>query len=275
MGAFNIALDYIVRTTGASVNTVVENAREAAATFGKSALHTLAPDNFEYYMCSLELLDSAGSSKGLIYFVVMPNNISENNSRLVNVTKTNAGVSTLFNETFVPKDISIQGTFGRKFRLLMGMKEVGNVSTIPLFGGNMMFGVLDDASLVKSGYGLIKMLKKMIDSSHKLDDKGNPLILIFNNYAFNSHYVVEVMQDSYQQSTENNMIWYYSLEMKAVAPASAIFTQEQTNQKLLTMVASKSIAKGLTNIINDTTRAAIGPFNIDLMRPGVGSINLL
>lgn len=250
------------RIAGNTVNSVVENTREAVMTFGKAALHTLAPDNFEYYMCSLELLDSYGYSKGFIYFAVMPDNILENRTQIATITKTNKGVSTLFNDTFVPRDISIQGTFGRKFRLLLGMKESENVSSIPYFSGNLGINVLENDTLIKTGYGLTKMLKNMIESSTKLDDMGNPCVLIFNNYALNTHYVVEVMQDSYSQSVENNMIWYYSLEMKAVAPADAVKRKENKNVKFLTSVASNSIAKSISNILKDISRSSLGSLNI-------------
>ena len=243
------------RIAGSTVNSVVENARGALVTIGKAALHTLAPDNFEYYMCSLELLDSSGNTKGFMSFVVMPNNILENKTQIATITKTNKGVSTLFNSTFVPRDISIQGTFGRKFRLLLGMKETENVSTIPFFGGNMGFSVLDSDVLIKTGYGLTKMLKNMVEASTKLDDQGNPCILIFNNYALNTHY---------SQSIENNMLWYYSLEMKAVAPASAVKSQKEQNAKFLTTVASGAIAKGIGNILKDVSRATFGALNIGI-----------
>lgn len=244
------------------VSSFVDGVRETIATIGRGALHSIAPDNFEYYMCSLELLDSSGTTKGFMTFVVMPNNIMENRPQITSITKTNKGVSTLFNSTFVPRDISIQGTFGRKIRLLLGLKEVENVSSIPFFNGNLG-GVKNDI-LIKTGYGLIKMLQNMIDASTKLDDNGNPCILLFNNYALNTHYVVEVMQSSFSQSTENNMIWYYSLEMKAVAPASAVRTQKEQSAKFLATVASGALAKSIGNILKDVSRATLGSLNIGL-----------
>lgn len=241
---------------GNTVNSVVENVKSVALTVGKSALHALAPDNFEYYMCSLELIDSQGNTKGFMTFTVMPNNIMETKSQIASITKTNKGIVSVFNSTFVPRDISIQGTFGRKFRLLLGMKEVKNVSQIPFFGGNLGFNFSDGDSLIKTGYGLTKMLKNMVDSSYKLDDKGNPCILIFNNYALNTSYIVEVLQSSFSQSVENNILWYYSLEMKAVAPADAVKRQDGNSDvsKLITSVNSGSIAKGITGILNDVKR---------------------
>lgn len=241
---------------GNSVNAVAEQSRSVLFTIGKAALHSIAPDNFEYYLCSLELLDSSGNSKGFLSFVVMPNNYLENRTQVATVTKTQSGVTTLFNSTFVPRDISIQGTFGRKLRLLLGMKEVGTAAGIPFFNGQ--FGkVLGQEVLVKTGYGLTKMLQKMVDTAYKLDDDGQPHILLFNNYSLNTNYVVEILQDSYSQSIENNMLWYYSLEMKAVAPQSAVQRQDgfSYQTQFLTTVASGAIAKGIGKILNSVTRS--------------------
>lgn len=252
---------------GSSINSVVENVREIGATIGKAALHTLAPDDFEYYMCSLELLDSNKTTKGFMTFVIMPNNIMESKTQIATITKTNKGISTLFNSSFVPRDISIQGTFGRKFRLILGMKEVENVSVIPYFGGNLGFDVMDGDVLIKTGYGLTKMLKKMVDASSQLDDQKKPCILLFNNYALNTHYVVEVMQSSFSQSLENNMLWYYSLEMKAIAPADVVKSQQEQNAKFLKSVASGAIAKGIQNVLTDVWRSTYG------LRSEVGGLN--
>lgn len=258
-------INEVGRIAGNTVNSVVENARGAVSTIGKGALHSLAPDNFEYYMCSLELLDSSGNTKGFMSFAVMPNNIMESKTQIASITKTNKGIVTLFNSTFVPRDISLQGTFGRKFRLLTGMKEVESVSNIPYFGGNLGFNFKGDDVLIKTGYGLIKMLKNIIDESFKIDDKGNPCILIFNNYALNTHYVVEVMQSSFSQSLENNMIWYYNIEMKAVAPAEAVKRQDgNSDKRFIGNVPSNAIAKGVSGILKDVSRATLGSLNIGL-----------
>jgi len=242
---------------GSTVNSVAENVRSAVDTIGRAALHSLAPDNFEYYMCSLELLDSSGNTKGFMTFAVMPNNIMETKTQIASITKTNKGILTLFNSTFSPRDISLQGTFGRKIRLLTGMKEAENVSKIPFFGGNLGFSLSGSDVLIKTGYGLTKMLKSMVDKSFELDDKGNPCLLLFNNYALNTHYVVEVLQSAFSQSIENNMIWYYSLEMKAVAPSSAVKVQD-SDKSFLSKVASGAIAKSINSLLNDVSRATGG-----------------
>lgn len=243
---------------GNSVNSVLEQARSIAGEIGKSALHTVAPDNFEYYLCSLELLDSVGNTKGFLSFVVMPNNYMESRTQIASVTKTQSGVNTLFNSTFVPRDISIQGTFGRKLRLLLGMKEVESDSdkSVPFFNGS--WGkIAGQEVLVKTGYGLTKMLQKMVDAAYTLDEQGGPHILLFSNYSLNTNYVVEILQDTYSQSVENNMLWFYSLEMKAVAPQSAVQRGEDFSKtaQFITTVASGAIAKSIGNILDSVTRA--------------------
>lgn len=243
---------------GNSINAVSEQARSVLATVGHAALHSIAPDNFEYYLCSLELLDSSGNTKAFLSFVVMPNNYLESRSSIATITKTQSGVTTLFNSTFEPRDISIQGTFGRKLRLLLGMKEIEDKDdkSVPFFNGQ--FGkVAGQEVMVKTGYGLTKMLQKMVSSNYKLDGDGMPHILLFSNYSLNTNYVVEVLQDSYSQGVENNMLWFYSLEMRAVAPQSAIQRGEDYSKtsEFLTKVASGAIAKGIGNILNSVTRA--------------------
>lgn len=243
---------------GKTVDAVYENVKNVAANIGQAALHSLAPDDFEYYLCSLELLDSTGNTKGFMFFTVMPNNITESKIQIASITKTNKGISTLFNSTFVPRDISIQGTFGRKIRLLVGIKEPQNVSKIPFFSGNLGLNV-EGNSVIKTGYGLVKMMKSIVDESFKVDKNGNACILIFNNYAFNTHYVVEVMQSAFSQNIENNMLWYYNLEMKAVAPASAVKMQNQDGDKrYFERVAANAIAKGIGDLLNDISRQTGG-----------------
>ena len=111
----------------------------------------------------------------------------------------------------------------------------------------------------KSGYGLTKVLKFILEKANELDSKGRPYILLYNNYAFNTSYVVDVVNSSFNQSIENNRLWFYEISLKAVAPASAVQTEGQRNAKLLKMVASNAIAQGLSNVVKDVKR------NNDLM----------
>jgi hypothetical protein len=80
-----------------------------------------------------------------------------------------------------------------------------------------------------------------------------PYVLLFNNYALNSSYVVEVLSSSFNQSVENNMLWFYSLEMKAVAPAEVV--KKTTAKNLLGLVSANSIAQGIQGILSDSVRS--------------------
>lgn len=234
------------------LESTVSNSLNAAMTIGKAALHAMAPDNYEYYMCSLELIDCSGNQVGFISFVVMPNNITESTTPIQTQTKTKNGMVTLFNDSFAPVNISLQGTFGRKFKIVTDMvdpSEKGN----NFFNGNI--GKIAGVEIaIKSGYGLTRVLQYILKKTNELDTQGRPYILLFNNYSFNSSYVVDVMSYSFNQSIENNMLWFYELQLKAIAPGSAVRSSKQNNAQLLKVVASNAIAQGLTNVINDVKR---------------------
>lgn len=234
------------------LESTVSNSLNAAMTIGKAALHAMAPDNYEYYMCSLELIDCSGNQVGFISFVVMPNNITESTTPIQTQTKTKNGMVTLFNDSFAPVNISLQGTFGRKFKIVTDMVDPSEKGK-NFFNGNI--GKIAGIEIVvKSGYGLTRVLQYILKKTNELDTQGRPYILLFNNYSFNSSYVVDVMSYSFNQSIENNMLWFYELQLKAIAPGSAVRSSKQNNAQLLKVVASNAIAQGLTNVINDVKR---------------------
>lgn len=234
------------------LESTVSNSLNAAMTIGKAALHAMAPDNYEYYMCSLELIDCSGNQVGFISFVVMPNNITESTTPIQTQTKTKNGMVTLFNDSFAPVNISLQGTFGRKFKIVTDMVDPSEKGK-NFFNGNIG-KIVGIEIAVKSGYGLTRVLQYILKKTNELDTQGRPYILLFNNYSFNSSYVVDVMSYSFNQSIENNMLWFYELQLKAIAPGSAVRNSKQNNAQLLKVVASNAIAQGLTNVINDVKR---------------------
>lgn len=239
------------------INSGKSNILSTIESIGESALHTLSPDNYEYYQCSLELLDVDKNQVGFISFVVMPNNISERRAPIQTQTKTNSGIVTTFNDSFAPINITLQGSFGRRFRLVTKIVDPSaknNISRSNFFNGN--FGKVGDfETAYKSGYGLTKVLKYVLEKANELDSQGRPYILLYNNYAFNTSYVVDVVNSSFNQSIENNRMWYYEVSLKAIAPASAVQTSSQSNAKLLKTVVSNAIAQGLSNIVKDVKRS--------------------
>ena len=227
---------------------------------GRAGLHVLGPDNFEYYMCSLSLRNRNMEEVAYMSFPVMPNNIMESQQAVASITKTNNGIVTQFNSSFNPKDISIQGTFGRKLRLILGNKEfvpqaaAGFAMAQKFFNGNIGIngGIAGTDILIKTGFGLTKMMQRILDAAYSGDEDG-PYIIVFTNYAFNTSYVVEPLQRSFSQSTENNMIWYYNVEMKAVADWSDLSMGENIG-KFMGQVAANAVSNTLTKVLNSAMR---------------------
>lgn len=227
---------------------------------GRAGLHVLGPDNFEYYMCSLSLRNRNMEEVAYMSFPVMPNNIMESQQAVASITKTSNGIVTQFNSSFNPKDISIQGTFGRKLRLILGNKEfvphaaAGFAMAQKFFNGNIGIngGIAGTDLLIKTGYGLTKMMQRILDAAYSGDEDG-PYIIVFTNYAFNTSYVVEPLQRSFSQSTENNMLWYYNVEMKAVADWSDLSMGENIG-KFMGQVAANAISNTLTKVLNSAMR---------------------
>lgn len=227
---------------------------------GRAGLHVLGPDNFEYYMCSFSLRNRNMEEVAYMSFPVMPNNIMESQQAVASITKTNNGIVTQFNSSFNPKDISIQGTFGRKLRLILGNKEfvpqaaAGFAMAQKFFNGNIGIngGIAGTDILIKTGFGLTKMMQRILDAAYSGDEDG-PYIIVFTNYAFNTSYVVEPLQRSFSQSTENNMLWYYNVEMKAVADWSDLSMGENIG-KFMGQVAANAVSNTLTKVLNSAIR---------------------
>lgn len=247
--------DFLQNTATGDLEQVVN----LGVSLGKSAAHSLFPNNFEYYLCSFELYDSTNKMIGLLSFTVMPNNMLVNKTQIANITKTNKSVFTIFNDSFVPTDISIQGTFGRKFRLILNDKEIGGVGKDLAFGKMLPSVSKPTPVLVKSGYGMTKMLEKMIQASWTLDSNGLPCFLVFRNYSMNQALIVEVVQHSFSQSMDSNMLWNYALEMKGVAPASILWQDKgNTNtNKVIGRVLASAGSKSLNNIISSVKKSLL------------------
>lgn len=237
-----------------TVNSYVENARSILAIMGRAGLHALAPEEFEYYLCSFELLDSGGNTVAFMNFPVMPNSIIESESKIMDIVKTNKGIVTMFNSSFIPKNISLQGTFGRKFRMLTGVKDIldGSKKVVNFLNGNIGFGS-DPKIVVKTGFGMTNLLRKIIQKVTEVDAMGMPYVLLFTNYALNTSYVVEINQHSISQSVENNMLWFYNLEMTAVAPSEAVKVKRVSSFRF--SIASNAIAQGVQNVLSDSVRS--------------------
>jgi len=225
---------------------------DAGLSIGKAALHCWMPDDIEYYLCALELVDCKDERIGFLSFSVMPEQIVESFSPIHTMIKTHNGVVTTINDSFSPVDINITGTFGRKFRLLLDYKDPNNSASLGAKANitTLNFGEIAGVSTgVKSGYGMTKVLEHILKHTTSVDNNGKPFYLKFFNYSLNTAYIVDVVNYSFSQSMANNCMWNYAISLRAVAPLRHEGDTSNKLKRLLPNVAANSIANGITNIL--------------------------
>lgn len=208
----------------------------------QTVLNSKYPNEFELYMCALELV-SAKTGKTLSYFVfpIMPNSIDFTSHFPTNILQTFGGVSILSTTNFAPFDINLSGTFGRGYRLQIGNSFFDISSLASSLKSLSDLKNVFDAKL-KSGYSYCKILETLINESQAIDTDGQR-VLYFYNLAFNQKYVVEPGSISFKQDMNSNMIWNYNLTLKAVAPLDLVDTFHSDGRILLEI--NKSLSKDL------------------------------
>ena len=210
--------------------------------FGTSALNAMFPNDFEAYLITFELVDSDDQTLELFSFPLMPSSISINEPEITNIKKVNRGVTSLKTDSFIPKDINLVGNFGRTFRVLLRDKIVDFNSFHKSLG-------IDKGDFqgptIKTGFGSTKILQNILEGSKVLDQKGKPCRLYFYNFAFSENYIVEVVQKTFTQSKESNMIWNYNITLKAVAP---ITSELRDRKSLVSVLSANSLQKGINSL---------------------------
>lgn len=189
------------------------------STIGRSAVASMFPNDIEVYITVLELVD--GSDRVVEYFLfpTNPNSISESIPQIRNVKKTAGGISVTSTNTFKPRIIDLQGDFGRKFKILVGAEMI-NFSAFNFSQqlrknfNNKVF-----SNTVKTGYGCIKVLERIIEKADQLDMDGHPHFLHLYNLSFGTSYLVKpIGQPTFSQTMDKNMIWSYQVQFQALAP---------------------------------------------------------
>jgi len=227
---------------------------------GKAAISALYPNDFEIYLCTLELVDSEGKSIQSLIFPVNPDSISEMNNMIVNIQKTNQGVSVLKTKTFIPVDISLSGNFGRRFRFLLGATglDAAAVSFKSKQDEAEEGEPKEFSKQLKTGYGCTKVLEKLIKKSNTLDGKGNPYRLYFYNLAFGTSYLVVPLSIGFKQDMGTNMIWNYDLNMKAVAPLTGeLAVDPKKMAKLIAFGTLQKVANTATRVLSNELKRQV------------------
>lgn len=236
---------------------------------GMQTISTLFPYDFEWYMCAFELTDSKDNTIDYLAFPIQPDSIQKTEPTRTNIKKSMAGVTVLTNDAYIPHDITIRGSFGRQFKLLLNFKTIrGNVAKFSTTDG--VFSLYQTAGktpairfksfnvAAKNGYGIIKILQAMVSKSVGLDDEGKPFKLYFYNMALGESYLVAIPPSGAQfsQDVSKNMVWSYSITMKTLAPLEAV--KEEEEGSLGKALATTAITAGVSILakgINDTMDA--------------------
>lgn len=185
---------------------------------GKDVFGALYPDDQEVYITALELVDSANNVADYFLWPLNPVSISKSENQIVSIKKTAGGISALSTETYMPSIVNLVGDFGRKFKILIGHDYVD----FSAYNFSELMGA-DKANTqfspyVKTGYGCIKILQKMIRKSNQLDQYGKPYFLYLYNLSFGESYLVKCTgQPNFSQNIEKNMIWQYNIQFETLA----------------------------------------------------------
>lgn len=236
---------------------VSDKYKRLLSSFGKNFVNSSFPNDFEAYLMSFELVDSNNTTIEYFMFPIMPEEISESKKTLTTIRKTSSGINSMFNPTFTPISIGIKGNFGRQFKIMMNNDIVALVGVFgKLLNKNRSkgFSLPEFDISVKTGYGVMKKFQSIIEKSFSLDENGRPHKLFFNNYAFNTSYMVEIESISFDQNMASNMIWNYSLEMTALAPTEYVY--EKYRNSLNKLMSFSNYSKLTTNIIRDINPVA-------------------
>lgn len=215
-----------------SLDSVIGKFEAAKKSMGKAGLNALFPNDFEYYLFALELVNSIGVPVDYFAFPILPESIQEEHNELTNVKKTMGGTVVLKTSTFTPRDLILSGNFGRTFKVLINDTRL-SVAGFSLSMRNGVFTIpspkelvkkaLEFSSFAKTGYGCVKAIEAIKEKSKQLDTYNKPHVLYCYNPILGNNYQVEVMSFSHSQDDkQSNQIPRYNLRLKAVAPLDSL-----------------------------------------------------
>jgi hypothetical protein len=225
------------------------------------------PREFEYYFIALELVNFNDETIDYFGFPIMPSSITKTDTNRVNIKKGFNSVIVLNNKSFSPQEISIKGTFGRDFKIMINPLLASRGTAINFSTRNGVYS-LDDmdpqntankkpvfSPYVKTGYGATKILQAIINKASGEDEKGRPFRLYFYNPALGENYLVMPPQNALilsQDNQQGNMIWSYSLNLTILSPID--YLKEQSNSNSITNILEQQINTGTRKLRNTTSK---------------------
>lgn len=243
-----------------SIENVVRRRAVLLEQLGKTGLNIKYPNEFELYVVALELVDEDFNTLKYFLFPVMPKSLEEDSQQLASIKKTIGGVHVLTTTHFIPTDISLSGTFGRRLRVLLNGTYTEFLTSFKTSTDDLTWKSLSKGAVeffdenIKTGYGCTKILESLINDTNTISPNGGSRNLLFHNLALGNSYVVRPIGLKLSQNQESNMIWNYSLTLRSLAPLSAFYNSSELQKKRLDLGGTSLLQKNLDSSISSLTR---------------------
>lgn len=243
-----------------SIESAILKRSQLLATIGKVGLNLNFPDEFELYMCAFEVTDDNFNTLQYFIFPVMPSSMDETHTLGTTVRKTLGGITALSTPTFMPRDIVLTGTFGRRLRTLIGAQDLDIISSFKVNENNITLQEEDSSiqkfdTRIKTGYGCVKILEEIVESCNKIDPNTRRMKrILFHNLASGNSYLIKPMMMKLSTSQESNMIWSYSLQLKGIAPLKSIIDNKRLDNDRFKLVVGGYAQKAADRAINLLTQ---------------------
>lgn len=219
---------------------------------GGQALAALYPNDFEVYITAIELVDSADKVTDYFLFPLNPSEISKSTLQIQSIKKTALGISTVSTSTYQPSIITMSGNFGKKLKILVNQDliDFNAFNFSEQFKKNAQQNVFSNT--VKTGYGCLKILERIIEKSKQLDQYGNPYFLHLYNLSFGDAFLVKVIgEPSFNDNLDKNMIWSYNIKFQTLAPLNQLENYNKNSN--LKQLGISVIQKGLNIVASNVT----------------------
>jgi hypothetical protein len=270
----------------AGINTASEanfRVKQAINLFGRGLLHQQYPNDIEFYFMALEVVDSNLNTVAYFPFPVNPSLYRSSVLPQTTIRNNYGGINVIRREAFIPREIQIAGTFGRRFNVSFpNISEIGNIvsfnaaainpnkvpskhqeplATAKEYSHSIKQNGLQLDVRIKNGYGMCRVLEGLLTQVYS-NNSGNgfgrgdnaPYYLILYNSFNNDNYIVEPAGFAFPHTVGQNMMHNYELNLIAVAPLSYLAQDAASKIKrinktaTLEKVASRLAGKVLSSV---------------------------
>lgn len=230
---------------------------------GKAAMHYKYPDEFEYYLIAFELVDSLGVSEDYMMFPIMPSQISKVENNRTSIKKSSSGTTILYSSSTTPNDLSLKGDFGKGFKLLIRNNDNPSGYTLGLNFKKLSLKNPEFDPTVRTGYGAIKILQRIMNNSSKLDSSGNPRKLYMYNLALGESYLCVVPNGglTISQQYDRNMIWGYSLNLSLIANLEDLKSSSNVTSSI-DLLKTSAMQNSLNSLLSSVSKIARSTINL-------------